>query len=70
MLCPLIHLTSPSLRHFGRFAIYVYQFDSNTGDFKLKSNGGITYDIMASGTYKLLDNFIIVNAKEYNGMKK
>lgn len=45
------------------------RFHNDTIDFKLKSNGGITFDIMASGTYKLLDNFIIVNAKEYNGMK-
>ena len=45
------------------------RFQNDTIDFKLKSNGGITFDIMASGTYKLLDNFIIVNAKEYNGMK-
>lgn len=45
------------------------RFQNDTIDFKLKSNGGITFDIMASGTYKLLDNFIIVNAGEYNGMK-
>jgi len=45
------------------------RFQNDTIDFKIKSNGGITFDIMASGTYKLLDNFIIVCAGEYNGMK-
>ncbi len=45
------------------------RFQNDTIDFKLKSNGGITFDIMASGTFKLLDNFIIVHAEEYNGMK-
>lgn len=45
------------------------RFNNDTIDFKLKSNGGITFDIMASGTFKLLDNFIIVHAGEYNGMK-
>jgi hypothetical protein len=45
------------------------RFQNDTIDFKLKSNGGITFDIMASGTFKLLDNFIIVHAGEYNGMK-
>lgn len=45
------------------------RFQNDTIDFKLESEGGITFDIMASGTFKLLDNFIIVDAGDYNGIK-
>ncbi|HLO53091.1 MAG TPA: hypothetical protein VK169_02325 [Saprospiraceae bacterium] len=75
ILLLLLILTNP-FESIGQFQNGTYfdnsdfiRFENNTIDFKLKSNGGITFDITAKGSFKLLDNFIIVHAKEYNGMK-
>lgn len=75
ILLLLLILTNP-FESIGQFQNGIYfdksdfiRFNNDTIDFKLKSNGGITFDIMASGTFKLPDNFIIVDAGEYNGMK-
>ncbi len=72
----LILILTKTLQSFGQIEDGIYfdksdfiRFNKDTIDFKLESEGGITFDIMASGTFKLLDNFIIVNACEYNGMK-
>ncbi len=72
----LLLIITNSLESIGQIqsSTYFYEsdfirFNNETIYFKLKSNGGITFDIMANGIFKLLDNFLIVYAGEYQGMK-
>jgi hypothetical protein len=44
-------------------------FTSDSVQFKIVCNGGLIVDLYASGTYELLNGFLLIKTGEYSGMK-